>query len=55
MPRHLPRRVLRHEAAVEPGAAMRHLAPLIGRTAHARFWPGILDRAAATTTARPPR
>jgi polyhydroxyalkanoate synthase len=47
LPPDLPRRVLWHEG-IEPGPAMQHLAPLIGRAAHARLWPRILDWAAAT-------
>lgn len=42
LPADLPRRVLRHERA-ERGVALQHLAPLVGREAHARLWPEILD------------
>jgi polyhydroxyalkanoate synthase len=51
LPPGTPQRVLWHEA-VERGAGLQHLGPLIGGAAHAHLWPSILDWMLATAPRR---
>jgi polyhydroxyalkanoate synthase len=54
MPANLPRRALRYDGD-EPGPALQHLGPLLGRGAHARLWPEILNWMSACWCAKSAR